>query len=159
MLSLSLSPTAKSDHIKRLQLYIFFQTETLLSLGVSICLNVISISTFEKNMSRLSRYSRQFKIHVLTVSITLKSWYISIFVDVLISISISTVWKRTSRQIEKSRSRLHFDLDISIVETNFLKVSRFSRLSRLTLCQCRDRDSRWRSRRDKSRPPGLSFTR
>ena len=47
--------------------------------------------------------------------------------------------------------------DISIVETNFLKVSRFSQLSRLTLCQSQDWNSRSRPRQDKLRPPGLNF--
>ena len=45
-------------------------------------------------------------------------------------------WKVVSRQ--------NRDFSISIVETNFLKVSRFSRLSRPALCQCRDRESRSR---------------
>jgi hypothetical protein len=67
-----------------------------------------------------------------------------------------------SRQISRSRSRLlgleggvetklrflDLDRDISIVETNFLKVSRFSRLSRPALCQCRDRESRSRHDRE-----------
>ena len=52
-----------------------------------------------------------------------------------------------------SRSRL-LDLDIE-VETSFFKVSRFSRLSRLALWQCRDWESRSRHDQDKSRPPGL----
>jgi hypothetical protein len=52
-------------------------------------------------------------------------------------------WKVVSRQ----------NRDFSI--SNFLKMLRFSRLSRLTLCQCQDRDSQSRSGRDKSRPPGL----
>jgi hypothetical protein len=60
-----------------------------------------------------------------------------------------------SRQICRSRSRLfglfrrvetksrflNLDRDISIVETNFLKLSRFSRPSRLTFFRCRDK---WR---------------
>ncbi len=76
-----------------------------------------------------------------------------------------------SRQISRSRSRLlgleggvktksrflDLDWEISIVETNFLKVSRFSRLPRPALCQCRDRESRSRHNRDKSRPPRLCF--
>jgi hypothetical protein len=45
--------------------------------------------------------------------------------------------------------------NISIVETYFLTLSRFSRLSRLTLWRRRDWESRSRPRRDKSRPPGL----
>ncbi len=44
------------------------------------------------------------------------------------------------------------------VETHFLMLSRFSRLSRLTLWQRRDRESRSRPRRDKLRPPGLLRT-
>ena len=59
-----------------------------------------------------------------------------------------------SRRISRSRSRLfglfghvetksrflNLDREISIVETNFLKLSRFSRPSRLTFFRCRDRD-------------------
>ncbi len=45
--------------------------------------------------------------------------------------------------------------DFSIVKTNFLKLSRFSRPLRLTLFWRRDRESWSRPRRDKSRPPGL----
>ena len=45
--------------------------------------------------------------------------------------------------------------EIEIVETYFLTLSRFSQLSRLTLWRRRDRESRSRPRRDKSRPPGL----
>ncbi len=41
--------------------------------------------------------------------------------------------------------------DISIVETNFLKLSRFSRPSRLTFFWCREWESRSRPRRDKWR--------
>ena len=55
------------------------------------------------------------------------------------------VWTLMSRQ----------NRDISIVETYFLTLSRFSRLSRLTLWRRRDRDSRSRHDRDKSRPPCL----
>jgi hypothetical protein len=50
-------------------------------------------------------------------------------------------WKVVSRQ--------NWDFSISI-ETSFLKLSRFSRPSRLTFCQCRDRESR-------SRPPRLTL--
>jgi hypothetical protein len=58
------------------------------------------------------------------------------------------VWTLLSRQ----------NRDISIVETNFLTLSRFSQLSRLTLWQRRDRESRSRPRWDKSRPPCLRKT-
>ena len=54
-------------------------------------------------------------------------------------------------------SRQNRDFSISIVETNFLKLSRFFRPSRLTFFRWRDRESRSRPRRDKSRPPGLFF--
>ncbi len=66
-----------------------------------------------------------------------------------------------SRQISRSRSRLfgldidvetksrNLDRDFSTVKTHFLT------LSRLTLWRRRDRESRSRPRRDKSRPPGL----
>ena len=64
----------------------------------------------------------------------------------------------TDIAVETKSRNLNLNRDISIVETNFLKVSRFSRLSRLTLCQCWDRDSQSRSRRDKSRPPGLNIS-
>ncbi len=58
--------------------------------------------------------------------------------------------------VVETKSRfLDLDRDFSIVKTSFLKLTRFSRLSRLTLCQCRDRESWSRPRRDKSRPPGL----
>ncbi len=76
-----------------------------------------------------------------------------------------------SRWISRSRSRLfgldivvetksrslNLDRDISIVETNFLTLSRFSWLSRLTLWRRRDRESWSRPFRDKSRPPCLIF--
>jgi hypothetical protein len=75
-----------------------------------------------------------------------------------------------SRRISRSRSRLfgldivvetksrslNLDRDISIDETNFLTLSRFSRLSRLTVWRRRDQESRSRPRRDKSRPPSLN---
>ncbi len=48
--------------------------------------------------------------------------------------------------------------EVSIVETYFLTLSRFSRLSRLTLWRRRDRESWSRPRRDKSRPPRLVKT-
>jgi hypothetical protein len=54
----------------------------------------------------------------------------------------------------KTKSRL-LDQDFSIVETSFLKLSRFSQQSRLTFCQCWDQESRLRHNLDKSRPPGL----
>jgi hypothetical protein len=54
----------------------------------------------------------------------------------------------------KSRS-LDLDRYIMIVETNFFKVSRFSRHVETRFLKCRDRESRSRPRRDKSRPPGL----
>jgi hypothetical protein len=53
------------------------------------------------------------------------------------------------RQDKSRLSRL-----FKIVETSFLKVSRFSRLLRPALWQCRDWESRSRHDRDKSRPPG-----
>ncbi len=59
--------------------------------------------------------------------------------------------------IETKSRNLDLDRDFSIVETNFLKLSRFSRPSRLILFWRRDRESRSRPRRDKSRPPGLVF--
>ena len=76
-----------------------------------------------------------------------------------------------SQQISQSRSRLlgleggvetksrflNLDRDILIVETNFLKVSRFSRLLRPALCQCRNWESWSRHDRGKLRPPGLVF--
>ncbi len=45
--------------------------------------------------------------------------------------------------------------EISIVKTNFWKLSRLSITSRLILFGRRDRESRSRPRRDNSRPPGL----
>jgi hypothetical protein len=54
----------------------------------------------------------------------------------------------------KTKSRL-LDWDFSIVETSFLKLSRFSQRSRLTFCQCSDQESWLRHDLDKSRPPGL----
>ncbi len=50
------------DHIKQLQLYILIQTETLLGLGISICLDVISIETLD-----LDIWKKPY--HVLTVEI------------------------------------------------------------------------------------------
>jgi hypothetical protein len=41
-----------------------------------------------------------------------------------------------------------------LMETSFWELSRFSRLSRPTLCQCQDRESWSRHNWDKSRPPG-----
>ncbi len=49
---------------------------------------------------------------------------------------------------------LRQDRDFSIVGTSFLKLSRFSRLLRLTFCQCQDWESQSRHVQDKSRPPG-----
>ncbi len=82
-------------------------------------------------------------------------------------------WEKVSRfaiismSQQTSRSRLRFfalkrwsrvNRDILIVETKFLTLSRFSRLSKLTFWSCRDQESRSRSSRDKSRPPGLRNT-
>ncbi len=47
--------------------------------------------------------------------------------------------------------------DFSIVEMHFLKMSRFSRLTRQTLWQCQDQDSRSEHDRDILRPPGLVY--
>ncbi len=47
--------------------------------------------------------------------------------------------------------------DLLVVVTSFLKVSIFSRLSRLTFWNCQDRDSRSRHDQDKSRPPRLNW--
>jgi hypothetical protein len=60
--------------------------------------------------------------------------------------------------VETKSRFLHLDWDFSIVKTSFLKLSRFSRLSRPTLCQCRDWESWLRHDQDKLRPPGLSFS-
>jgi hypothetical protein len=74
-----------------------------------------------------------------------------------------------SRQISQSRLRLFvldldvetklrsrdLDRDFATVETHFLTLSNFSRQSRCTLWQRRDRDSQSRYDRDKLRPPGL----
>ncbi len=55
----------------------------------------------------------------------------------------------------KTKSRnLNLDRDFSIVKTKIFKVSRFSQPLKSPFF-CRDRDSRWRHDRDKSRPPGL----
>ncbi len=60
-------------------------------------------------------------------------------------------------EIVETKSRyLNLDRGISIVETNFLKLSRFSRPSRLTFFWCWDWESQSRPRRDKSRAPTLS---
>ena len=45
--------------------------------------------------------------------------------------------------------------DILIVKTRFLKLSRFSQLSRPALCQCGEQESWSRHDGDKFRPPGL----
>ena len=70
--------------------------QILLSLGVSICLDVVSIETLDLDISKtdistlqkwhldMLRKSRHFKTQVLTVSITLKYQEISIFVKILI---------------------------------------------------------------------------
>ncbi len=80
-------------------------------------------------------------------------YYINVSTDILISIEIFC-----SEKVIKSLSRfLNLDWDISIVETNFWKVSRFSQLSRLTFCKCRVRDSPPRHYWDKLRPPGLNY--
>jgi hypothetical protein len=47
--------------------------------------------------------------------------------------------------------------DFSIVETSFLKLSRFFWSSRLALWQCWDRESQSRNDQDKSRPPSLNI--
>jgi hypothetical protein len=70
------------------------------------------------------------------------------------SISIETFgtgrWCRDKIEISWSRSRC--------LETYFLKLSRFSQLSRLTFFWCRDWESWTRPRQDKSRPPTLQKT-
>ncbi len=77
-----------------------------------------------------------------------------------------------SRQTVKKRQNFQISMKFSIlikifwsghwcrdkIETYFLTLSRFSWLSRLTLWQLRDRESRLRPRRDKSRPPRLLQT-
>ncbi len=77
-----------------------------------------------------------------------------------------------SRQTVEKRRKFQISTNFSIsietfwsghccrdeIETNFLTLSRFSRLSRLTLWRRRDRESRSRPRRDKSRPPSLNKT-
>ncbi len=73
-------------------------------------------------------------------------------------VMISQSWSRLlglEGGVETKSRFLNLDRDILIIETNFLKVSRFSRLSRSALCQCRDRESRSRHNRDKLRTPGL----
>jgi hypothetical protein len=65
---------------------------------------------------------------------------------------------RLEGSVETKSRFLHLDWDFSIVKTSFLKLSRFSRLSRPTLCQCRDWESWLRHDQDKLRPPGLSFS-
>ena len=57
--------------------------------------------------------------------------------------------------IETKSRNLDLDLDFSIAETNFWKPSRLSITTRLILFWRRDRESRSRPRRDKSRPPSL----
>ncbi len=57
--------------------------------------------------------------------------------------------------IETKSRNLDLDRDFSIVETNFWKPSRLSITSRLILFWRRDRESRSRPRRDKSRPLSL----
>jgi hypothetical protein len=83
----------------------------ILTLGISICLD--RVSTVWKRISRQSRFSRQFKNQVLTVSTTLKikiSWFLSRSWS---RVSISTVWKRTSRQSRFSWQFEKWHLNVS----------------------------------------------
>ncbi len=125
----------------------------------------------------LSRHVEIFEICRDTVEICRDAVEICWEISTLSRPKVSTDWEistwkcknpRTSRsrsrQTVKKRQKfqtksrfLDLDRDISIVETNFLKLLRFSRPSRLTFFRCRDRESRSRPRRDKLRPPTLVF--
>ncbi len=92
-------------------------------------------------------------------------------VEIKKKIKKSTKITNNHKYLDKSRSRpkstvlaklietklrfLDLDREISNVETNFLKLSRFSWPSRLILFWRRDRESRSRPRRHKLRPPRL----
>ncbi len=95
------------------------------------------------------------KINIL-IEIYQKSSYF--LIKIKKNIEKSRKITKVSTGLKKSQSRPKSTVLaklISIVETNFLKLSRFSRPSRLTLFWCRDQESRSRPRRDKSRPPCL----
>ena len=129
------------------------------------------------NKSRLSRFIETFKIYqdFWDLSRIFEiSWHNRDFFK-----TFSRLQAQKSRQIEKSRSRnvitltnsrsrsrqtveicqkCHVSADLSVsIETNFLKLSRFSWPSRLTFFWCWDGESRSRPRQDKSRPPRLHF--
>ncbi len=79
-----------------------------------------------------------------------------------ISICLEKSWSQLKNTvladlIETKSRNLDLDRDFSIVETNFWKPSRLSITSRLILFWRRDRESRSRPRRDKSRPPCLDL--
>ncbi len=72
-------------------------------------------------------------------------------------ITLTNSWSR-SRQTVEIWQKCHVSTDFSVsIETNFLKLSRFSWQSRLTFFWCRDWESQSRPRWDKSRPPGLNI--
>jgi hypothetical protein len=112
-----------------------------LRLGVSICLDVISISTSKKSQSRQSRFSRQVlktgldcRDKVSTVETKSRQsldWSrrpkVSIFVEISIEISISTPKKSQSRPSRKSRQVLKTGLDAMDVLDLDLDWSRLSR--------------------------------
>ncbi len=84
--------------------------------------------------------------------------------DQLLKVSRSRVSIEISTKIEILGHKPCRDFVFWTVETSldsrdrFFKLSRKSRLSRPALCQCRDRESRSRHDRDKSRPPSLLNT-
>ena len=101
------------------------------------------------------------KIHYFSVEIETKSrnpHKSLIITKISTSLDKSRSWPKSTvlaKLIETKSRFLDLDREILIVETNFLKLSRFSQLSRLTLFWRRDRESQSRPRRDKSRPPRL----
>ncbi len=100
------------------------------------------------------------KIHYLSVKIEKKIEKFTKITKISNSLEKSWSWPKSTvlaKLIETKSRFLDLDRDISIVETNFLKLSRFSRPSRLTLFWRRDQESRSRPRRDKSRPPRLDI--
>ncbi len=109
----------------------------------------------------------------ISIEIFVKIHYFSVEIEK--KIEKSTKITNNHKNLDKSWSRpkimvlaklikiklrfLDLDREISIVETNFLKLLRFSGPSRLTLFWRRDRESWLRPRRDKLRPPRLIISR
>jgi hypothetical protein len=143
--------------------YPYFRDKIFFFLGQDFSIQIKLHRDFYQDKSRLSRF---FKIVDTFQDCQDLSRFLDIFWEILLIGICGSIWPSTVKWIKSSnlvrdfwkfkllldqdreiieifgkswsRSRL-LGLDID-VETNVLKVLRFSRLSRLTLCQCRDGD-------------------